>query len=652
MDKINEFLNILRDFYSRFSGWVNSSPDANVIAWVSTVCFSAFAIFIFKMTEGIINRFFRQQVPSHEEQITVKETNTQVGKRTNATLNTYIPPAIDLIGREKDVENIYSLLEENNIVYIRADGGVGKTALATRIINDIRNESLTGKKKYEYVIWITSTENFMNDITGLGIPGIEEARSLDEKFKLVCTFLDNTAAFLVIDNMNELQPSDDVNKLNTLVGRTKFLITTRAKLPIGKRYELKDLDPDSALILFYSYFEEGKNLSIEQVKKRKDCDYAQRIVREASYNTLFIELIAKMVYTDHWKLDSLWKELEKDVFSKDSKHMIPTGHGYGRLQDQIQNLYMLSKLSVNQKELMSFIALFPAEHSIFFDAFKWAGLEDDEVDNLGELQKRGWIERSDEGYLIHTIVKGSVEQQQGKVVFDEERYEELIDKLADTDKYMPKDMVYSKVREYIVVPETICQFLIGNNSKQKRSSTLYHNLAGVYRDQGDYDKALEYYEKSREIKEKVLGKDHRDTATTYNNMAGVYRDQGDYDKALVYYEKSREIREKILGKDHPSTAITYGNMAGVYRDQGDYDKGLEYYEKSREIQEKLLGKDHPSTAITYGNMAGVYRDQGDYDKALEYYEKALEVFVAKLGEEHPYTKTVRMNMGSLKNGGN
>ena len=608
MDKINGFLNILHDFYTRFSDWVNSSPDANVIAWVSTVCFSAFVIYLTKIPQRLYNRFFRKQVPSHVEQITAKETNIQEGVRTNDTLNTYIPPSIDLVGREKDIQNIYKHLGENNIVSIRADGGVGKTALAAKIINDIRKETLPGKEKFKYAIWITSTGNLMNDITGLGIPGIKEAKSQDEKFGLVCAFLDNTTAFLVIDNMDELPSNDDVKRLNTLAGRTKILITTRAKLLIGKRYELKDLDPDSALILFYNYFEEGKNLTIEEISNRKDSYYAQKIAREASFNALFIELIAKMAYSDHWELDSLWKELEKDVFSKDSKHVIPTSHGNGRLQDQIQNLYMLSNLSERQKEIMSFISLFPAEHSIFFDAFKWAGFEDDEVDNLGELQKRGWIERDDEGYLIHTMVKGSVVQQQGKGDFDEEKYRKLIDKLADTDQYMPVDMVYSKVREHIVVPETICRLLIGNNSKQIRSSNLYNNLAGVYYAQGEYDKALEYYE-----------------------------------KALV-------IREKVLGKDHPDTATTFNNMALVYRAQGEYDKALEYYEKSREIQEKVLGKDHPSTAITYNNLAGVYLAQGEYDKALEYYEKALEIFTTKLGEEHPNTKTVRKNIEFLKNG--
>jgi len=45
----------------------------------------------------------------------------------------------------------------------------------------------------------------------------------------------------------------------------------------------------------------------------------------------------------------------------------------------------------------------------------------------------------------------------------------------------------------------------------------YNNIATVYDDQGDYTKALEWYHKALTIQEKVLGKEHLDTATTYTN---------------------------------------------------------------------------------------------------------------------------------------
>ena len=36
-------------------------------------------------------------------------------------------------------------------------------------------------------------------------------------------------------------------------------------------------------------------------------------------------------------------------------------------------------------------------------------------------------------------------------------------------------------------------------------------------------------------------------------MAAVYEDQGDYGRALEYFRKALEIRERVFGTGHPKT---------------------------------------------------------------------------------------------------
>jgi tetratricopeptide (TPR) repeat protein len=81
-------------------------------------------------------------------------------------------------------------------------------------------------------------------------------------------------------------------------------------------------------------------------------------------------------------------------------------------------------------------------------------------------------------------------------------------------------------------------------------------------------------------------------ATSYNNMGLVFDSQGDYPKALEYHEKSLEIRLSTLGADHPDVASSYYCMGFVFDDQGDYPKALEYMEKCLEIRLSMLGADH------------------------------------------------------------
>ena len=81
---------------------------------------------------------------------------------------TTIPPAVELIGREKDIEEIQCLLAMNKIVYIHAHGGVGKTAVAAEIANQIMDNDGPCK----HVAWITSTGNIKADLINLDIPGV------------------------------------------------------------------------------------------------------------------------------------------------------------------------------------------------------------------------------------------------------------------------------------------------------------------------------------------------------------------------------------------------------------------------------------------------------------------------------------------------
>jgi tetratricopeptide (TPR) repeat protein len=77
---------------------------------------------------------------------------------------------------------------------------------------------------------------------------------------------------------------------------------------------------------------------------------------------------------------------------------------------------------------------------------------------------------------------------------------------------------------------------------------------------GEYLKALSYYEKALEIREKIFPSNHPDLASTYNNIGRLPHNMSQYSKALSYYEKALNIREKILLTDHLSFHILYSHI--------------------------------------------------------------------------------------------
>ena len=84
-------------------------------------------------------------------------------------------------------------------------------------------------------------------------------------------------------------------------------------------------------------------------------------------------------------------------------------------------------------------------------------------------------------------------------------------------------------------------------------------------------------------------------ATSYNNIGAVHDNKGEYDKALEHYQKALAIELKQLGLEHPSVATSYNNMAYIYKTKKDLAKAKEYWEKAYAIFSEKLGPNHPNT---------------------------------------------------------
>ena len=148
----------------------------------------------------------------------------------------------------------------------------------------------------------------------------------------------------------------------------------------------------------------------------------------------------------------------------------------------------------------------------------------------------------------------------------------------------------------------------------------------VYYRLGENDNALKYYKKALDVKEKVLGKEHTETAHSYFFVGFIYERLGDFNNAFEYYKQDLDIKEKVLGKTHPHTAISYNIIGSVCSKHNDYDKALKYHQKALDIQENILGKEHPDTVSSYNALAWTCHLMSKYEEALPWAEKAVDAF--------------------------
>lgn len=175
----------------------------------------------------------------------------------------------------------------------------------------------------------------------------------------------------------------------------------------------------------------------------------------------------------------------------------------------------------------------------------------------------------------------------------------------------------------------------------------YNDTGIVYNAKGDYDKALEFSIKALEIRKKILGVKHLSTAMSYDNTGTVYNSKGDYHKALEYHFEALKIRLNILGTMHPLIAMSYNNIGLIYGELGNFKTALECHFKAMAIKEQVLGTEHPDTALSYNNISTIYSELKDYDKALEFLFKSLKINLKVMDSKHPTIATTFMNIGTI-----
>ncbi|CAF0860335.1 unnamed protein product [Adineta steineri] len=196
--------------------------------------------------------------------------------------------------------------------------------------------------------------------------------------------------------------------------------------------------------------------------------------------------------------------------------------------------------------------------------------------------------------------------------------------------------------------EELYNVLVEQTSDQGEKAYYYVCLGYVRDHQGDYEKAIWYYEQGLEILKRTVPSDHPYLASSYNNIGNVYDSMGEYSKALSFYEKALQIFQNTLPSNHPDLATSYNNIGCVYDNMKEYSKALSYYEKALAIRQKSLSLNHPDLAASYNNISFVYHNMKDYSKALLYLERSLDILQHVLPPTHPEIQNVKDGIEIVK----
>ncbi|MGE0568581.1 MAG: tetratricopeptide repeat protein [Bacteroidia bacterium] len=149
---------------------------------------------------------------------------------------------------------------------------------------------------------------------------------------------------------------------------------------------------------------------------------------------------------------------------------------------------------------------------------------------------------------------------------------------------------------------------------KKGIANSLHGIGIIYRNRGNFDKALEYQIRSLEINEEIGYKEG--IAKNLNSIGRVYEDQGDYTRALEYYQKSLKLQEDI--GDKSGATLSYHNIGTLFLKQGRLVESYSYAKKNYLLSNELGFPAKIKSAAEL--LKEIYIKQKKFKEALEMYE--------------------------------
>ena len=101
------------------------------------------------------------------------------------------------------------------------------------------------------------------------------------------------------------------------------------------------------------------------------------------------------------------------------------------------------------------------------------------------------------------------------------------------------------------------------SGSKRTAATLFHNLGGLEHARGRFAAGEPHARRSVEIRARLRGADHPDTAADVSALAALLDGQGRYDDAEQLYLRALSVFERAYGPEHYELAVNLNNLAAL-----------------------------------------------------------------------------------------
>lgn len=601
------------------------------------------------------------------------------------------------VGRAEQRIQIHQLLDQGKRVQLQGFGGSGKTALAATIAVD-RINSGEGP-----VLWLkagTANRDALYAALARPFGGQQtmavEAKPADKARVIRALLKEHGVRLLVLDDAWNSQAISQV--LNALPSGLPLLVTSRQRFPGLARIDIGKLDRSASVELMSHYAgqELGKDSeALALCKLLADHPFALRLagLTMAQYDLKPRELLRRLINSP------LDLEAPQGV-EDDGPHSIR----------ELMQVSLRELESRERETFLSYGAFFTTTATPPLLAY-YLNQPPEEVESaLQSLQLSGLVERVSETedrvaeYRLHDLAYMYVKDK----ATDENRNKGLDACLSclatyheplrenfrllrtELDNFVGAANWAMSVNRFVDVmlitnwlyrpPEadaaegflslqgyaSLAIQLLNSAVQAAKSLGMEHeqagylgNLGSAYRDLGQLEDAVKYYEQALAIAQQ-LGDDYgvglnygrlgivyrlldkprqaielleqglelmrevgnrRWEGIILSHLGSAHRDLNEYDRTVEYYEMSWAIASDI--GDKRGEGIALRKLGTVYRHMGQLDQSIHYLEQARKIA--YHAGDKRELGITLGNLGMAYKDKGDLQGAVKFMEDGLTI---------------------------
>ena len=176
-----------------------------------------------------------------------------------------------------------------------------------------------------------------------------------------------------------------------------------------------------------------------------------------------------------------------------------------------------------------------------------------------------------------------------------------------------------------------------------RVSIVQNNMAGIYGVQGKTTEAIKAMKSCiANLKSFLSSKEphlKKNSALSFqfeatDNLAGIYKELGDYKQAHELLTYSYQQKQKQLGADDPAIFISQILLGQLYYAMKEFDKALQYLNSGLDRISKADGDYLSWQADACNTLALLNDEKSNEEQAAQFYEKADKLYEQSLQGEY------------------